>query len=240
MENILEVFFGAFKCVFDNKKALIKALLIPFTFLILISIWSMNNYVNPQTSLDGFKQNILVTFVLLFLEFLLHVSIAISTHRIILMGEESVPEWGKLSIGNNELRFIWYSILVVVIMIPTALLSFIPTIGLPLAFVGIAYLAGRVSLILPATATEQDWNISDAWDKSRNHQLLMSLTVVIFPIIFGIPELLLSYLPYMEIPVIIISIFTTVLVVAALSVVFKLITDEEDDEYQKIPLNPYK
>jgi len=68
----------------------------------------------------------------------------------------------------------------------------------------------------------------------------MIATVGIFPLIFSIPEYLLSHLPYSKIPENLLSSLMTVFVVSALSVAYKLIQsnskiediEKTKDEYQ--------
>ena len=236
MDDILKVFFGAFNVVLHNKTALFKALLIPFILLVIVDFSTFN-----------FETHIVGSILLLFVNFILHTMIAVTTHRIILLGKESVPEWGRF-FSMRDLRFILYSVGLVILMIPIALISsLVPSAGGLIGMLIIIYLSSRLSLVFPSIAIEENWNFQESWANTKDYQLMMLVTVVVFPIIIGIPEYLLAYLPYSEIPTTILSILTTIFVVSALSVAFTIIhgevEPEEKDEYHPIPdihsNNPY-
>lgn len=216
---IWKILGGAFGYVFEYRSQLGKALLVPFLVMAGLGLYEP----------DSESVNWPIVIAALLAQILLYTVIAITTHRIILMGPSSIPEWGLYMPSKREIRFILYSIGIGLAMIPLGFLLFIPVIGTPVAIVAIAYVMGRLSLVFPAIATDQGWTFSDSWKATESHQILMMIVAFVFPALMGIPEDLLSYLPYSTVMVNIVSAITLVFIVAALSVAFKVITEETNE-----------
>jgi hypothetical protein len=213
---------GALGYIFEFRTQLGKALLFPLVILTAMGFYELD---------DGtISWPIFVTVFLV--EMFIYTLIAVATHRVILLGPSSIPEWGILMPSKRELLFLIYSIGVGLIMVPIGFLAFIPLVGLPIAILAIAYVAGRLSLIFPAIATDLGWTFSDSWKATEQYIVLMMFIAVGLPIIMGIPEYLLSYLPYATVLVTIVSVFSMVFLVAALSVAFKVITSEHNENRQ--------
>jgi hypothetical protein len=213
-KKIQKTILGAFGCVIEYRKQFSKALLIPVTVLVLLG--------SIPVSISGLS--LLIFYKIL--AFLAYVFLAIITHRIILLGPGAVPEWGLSAAGKREIYFIGYSLgigLSVTLINYFGLAS--PTIWL-ISIIAMIYILARVSLVFPAVATDSYWTFFDSWKATRGHQTLMLVVVLIFPIVIGIPEMLLSRVPHMGIIVNVLSVVTMVFVVAALSVAFRVVTKE--------------
>ena len=167
--------------------------------------------------------------VLTIVPFFLYAVLAITTHRIILLGPESISEWGVYVPRKREFYFVLYSIGLGLLMIPFGFLALIPTVGWFIAALAIIYMMARLSLVFPAIATDQGWTFSDSWKATRNHQILMMVVVAIFPFVISIPEQLLSHVPYIGVFVSLLSACSMVFVVAALSVAFQVIAESEGE-----------
>jgi hypothetical protein len=152
--------------------------------------------------------------------------LAVNTHRIILLPEDELPRWGSMTFLARELRFVVVGLGVSILCSVSAMLVFIPKIGWVLAIVAVAYIAGRFSLILPATAIDSHWSLKDAWYASDQHQLLMSFVAFGLPIMVSLFQLLLSAIPYSAPLAFVLSLFTTVLLIVALSLVFEDIRNQ--------------
>ena len=216
--NIKRTLLGAFAYIYQYRKPFSKALLLPVVFLVVIELMPVHE--SDTGSI----------FLLRFLSFLIYIVLAISTHRIILLGPQSVSEWGVYMPGKREFTFFMYSIGIGLLMIPFSFLSFIPYMGFLVAGISMAYMMGRLSLILPAIATDREWSFSDSWKATRNHQVLMMVVVGLFPFIISIPELLLSYIPYSGLLVSLLSAITLILVISALSVAFQVIAENPAED----------
>lgn len=211
--DIKRTIWGAFGYVYVYRTPFAKALLVPIAILVILGAIPIQE--------PGSTLMVLLTILPLFIYTLL----AITTHRIILLGPESVPEWGVYIPRKREFHFVLYSIGMGLCMIPFGFLALIPTVGWVIAVIAIIYMMARLSLVFPAIATDQSWSFPDSWKATRNHQALMLIVVAIFPFAISIPEQLLRHLPYMGLLVNLLSAFTMVFVVAALSVAFKIITE---------------
>lgn len=216
--NIWNTLVGAVGYVYAYRKPLGKALLFPLLVTVLIGLYK-----------PGPEQEFVLAFVLLssLASILVYTIVAIITHRVILLGPSSVPEWGIFIPTKRELSFMLYSLGLGFILMIIGFLSFIPIIGFPIAVISIAYVFARLSLVFPAIATDQAWTFEKSWEATKDHQVLMMAIVVIFPFMIGVSEQLLSYLPYGAILVNVASTLTTVFVVAALSMVFNIVTERE-------------
>ena len=211
--DIKRTIWGAFGYVYEFRKPFSKALLLPIIILSVLGVIPVQEH--------GFALMVLLTILPLFI----YTVLAITTHRIILLGPDSVSEWGVYVPRKREFHFILYSVGLGLLMAPFGFLALIPTIGWVMAIVAIIYMMARLSLVFPAIATDQGWSFSDSWKATKNHQVLMIIVVAIFPFVISIPEKLLSYVPYAGLLVNLLSAFTMVFVVAALSVAFQVITE---------------
>ena len=168
-------------------------------------------------------------FLLSFISFMVYIILEITVHRIILLGPQSVSEWGVYMPGRREFDFLMYSIGISLCMIPFIFLSLIPDIGFVISSISMVYMMGRLSLVLPAIATDRGWSFSDSWKATKHHQILMMIVVGLFPFLISIPERMLDYIPYSGLLSSLLSAITLVLVVSALSVAFQVIAQVSDE-----------
>lgn len=213
--NIKRTLLGAFGYVYALRVPLARALLAPVLLLVALDLLPIDGKHPGYVFLGSVASTLLYTLL------------AVTTHRMILIGPGSVPEWGLYPPTRREVLFVLYSIALGLMMLPIGLLALIPTVGMALTLIAVAYLLGRLSLVFPAIATDQGWSFSRSWRATANHQVLMTVVVVIFPLVMSIPELLLSQLPGLGPLVSLIGACTLVFMVAALSVAFQVITRED-------------
>ncbi len=226
-----KIIVNTFDTVFKNSQALLQRLLIP---TILISI--INFYV-PQfiTSIDIDIKNLnfetnesIISLALIFLLIMINFSIAITTHRITILGSSSVPKFGSYIFGLREFKFLLKSILMVIIIaIPVAVLVFIPFIGIFLAIFIAVILTARLSFIYPATACDEESSFYTSWKLTKGHSLLILFSMILFPLIFSISvglvySLLIEFLiklisPNVNILYSFLNVFITVFSISALS-----------------------
>ena len=130
----------------------------------------------------------------------LYAVFATVVHRIVLLGEHSLPHpWG-LFWTERETRFlgwllgIW--VLYLALAFPQAIVRalFSPAedgmdvawIGTILSYILVCYFTGRFGLVLPATAVDRRSNFRDSWDMSRGHGMTIAMALVI-PAMIMIP-----------------------------------------------------
>jgi len=212
--DILQTLKDSLSFVYYYRRLLGKVILIPISLITLLSFIEF--------------ENTFYNFSLSLITFVIYTYVAISTHRIILIGPSSIPKSGIYIPSKRDVKFIVYTLGICILMIPAVLLAFIPYAGAVMVLIAVFYLLGRLSLVFPAIAIDQHLSFSDSWNNTKNYQFSMMVIVAIFPFVISIPEKLLSYLPYTQILVNIISLITTVFVVAALSTAYKNINEQHN------------
>jgi hypothetical protein len=178
-----KVLAGTFVVVAERWRLLVKRLVIPFLLLLPVSF--MRAWEAIQTS------DTLLYLIMLVLQTLF----AVTTHRLILLGEASVPEWGLKSWTMRESMFALHlfgvSAVAVLLLI---ILGLIPMIGGVVGLVTTFWFGSRVALVFPAIAIGQGVTIPLAWRLSRRHQLPLFMILFAFPFLAA-PVFLLAVLP---------------------------------------------
>lgn len=169
-----------------------------------------------------------VTFLMIsvLVQWVILTMLAVTIHRIVLLGPNSVKEWSLYFPGSRELSFFINSFLIGLILIPVGLTSLIPGIGEYVSVIVGVYIIGRLSLVFPSIATDSPLSISDSWSATQGHKVLMLVVVAVFPITLSIPELVIARIPSVEFSIIvanILSLVAMVFIVAALSESYRLI-----------------
>lgn len=214
---ILEAFF----CVDKYKQILVKALAIPFVILLAIDASSLL-YLHPVLSWALTVLGIGVQAVL-----------AITTHRVLLLGPSSVSTWGITSWSKRETSFVLHVIGLGLLMIPIAFTAMIPIVGILVAIVLICWVTGRLSLVFPGIALDKEMSFKLSWEMTKNYQMLMFLVVIPFPLLLAIPTIILNFIPHTFLLSSFISTFLIVFQVAALSMVYQLISEGMDEKGQE-------
>lgn len=209
-----EVALGAVGYVLELKRPLAKALLLPFVFYLVIEI------------VAEFELNLTAYVFLTILSVLVQTIFAITTHRMILLGPQFVPEWGQLSWSRRETFFALHVVGLGLVLASVCLLWFIPVVGWILAIGLTIWLAARLSLVFPAIAINHGVTFGLSWKLTKNYQLLMMGVVIVFPLLFLIPIALFGLIPYTLLLTNFLEVFATVFMVAALSVAYKVIYGE--------------
>ena len=210
-----KVMAGAFYYVYENRVSLVKALSLPFiAFLVLGFIW--------EFEIDG-----PIWYLLVALESFLQVIFAITTHRIVLLEKESVPEWGLRSWSKRETFYCLHILGLAMISTVPVSLGLIPFVGPAIALLTIFWVCSRLSLVFPGIAVDKGVSFQMSWDLTKDYQLLMLLVIIVCPVLLAIPIILLSLIPYTFILTNFISTLVIVFEVAALSMAYQLITSEQ-------------
>jgi len=213
LDDIEDAIFNSINIIILHRIIIMKTLVFPIVATSAILIF--------QPDKPSFTEMILITLT----EWFIYTMLAVTIHRIILLGPESVSNWGLNIPGTRELNFFYHSFLIGVLIIPAAITAFIPNIGIFIAAFLMAYIISRLSLVFPSIATDKPVSISESWSATSNHQILMIIVVVIFPVIFSLPELIISIILNGSLALIlvnIVSLITLIFIVAALSECYKL------------------
>lgn len=156
--------------------------------------------------------NVAVRLVKSIIDSVILAIIAITVHRIVLLGPGSVPRYGLSAWTMRETRFLgWWLVaefyLTVIASILGTILSEIlgalEVVGIPfgsLAGFLMGYffamtLSARISLLLPSTALDKRDNMRWAFDISRGVSYRLAVLVGIAPTITALLAILILYLP---------------------------------------------
>ncbi len=181
------------KSIFRVRKKLTKALLIPFFFVSLLAV------AEYQLELAYVQDKVWYQLILLPFDFVLTGLIAIVVHRILLLGENSVSNWGIVAWTKREARFV--SRYIGISLILGSMLFFLYAIKIGTINIGLitAILFGfilwsRWLLIFPGIAVDQPLSLAQSWALTENCKLLMALVAVVLPITFVLLSIAL-YIP---------------------------------------------
>jgi len=181
--------------IYRKRASLLNALLIPTCGLLLIGTLSSELGSSP----------IAQTFLALaYIPF--YVVIATACHRVVLLGENSLPNRWGLFWTERETRFLGWFIgicfLYFGLSLPTVIiLAFFSNmvvgwnttwIATFISYIVVAYFEGRFSLVLPATAIDKRSDFKKSWAMSRGKGMLIAIALVI-PAMILIPIETLLY-----------------------------------------------
>ena len=77
-----------------------------------------------------------------------------------------------------------------------------------------------MSLVFPSIAIDKKFDFKDSWDATKGHKLMMFVVVAVFPFTLGVFEFMLGRIQGITFVLQLISLFTTIYIVATLSVAY--------------------
>ena len=181
---------------------------------------------------------------------------AVTTHRLVLLGSDSVPTWGLRKITRREVFFFFHALIffaglaTLLYIMPRTLAQVLPYLMLlnpefflenyyvymiPVAIIGVFFICVgliatiRFTLVFPAIAIGQGVTFPLSWKLSKRHQIPLFITLIGFPLILGTPEILLNTVPGNTVVVSMLGLLMNVFVVAALSISYREICKIEYD-----------
>lgn len=164
-----------------------RTTLVGAAFLPIAGIFFVNALA-AELSLSGFSQIALVlTTVPLYALF------ATVVHRVVLLGEHSLPNRWGIFWTERETRFLgWFigiCLLYFALFLPTGLMSIafsediagsnVAWVATILSYILVAYFEGRFSLVLPATAVDRRSSFKESWGMSRGKGMIIAVALVI-------------------------------------------------------------
>lgn len=190
---ILPVVKAAFTEAALHWRALLRALIIPAAVL------SVLEFLQVQVVVDQIDQEGESFWWLLPLwaaQGLVYVLYATSCHRIVLLGDDSLPNRWGLFWTARETRFLGWSLVVLLLLLlgllPFFFAAFLTVIQfssnvtqwlegstMAVAFPLAIYVMFRASLVLPATAIDQRLRFGEAWRLSQGNGWRLSIALVI-------------------------------------------------------------
>lgn len=243
-----------FNGIFEKKNQLLKALLIPFFIIVLFE------QILPYFSL---AQNKIFLFISAIVLFSINILIAITTHRVLLMKEESVPTWGMFKFTDREFKFFFYTLFICIFVVLSAFLFVFFLAFLfdssyeymyPVAVASTTLIAllifSRLSLVLPSIAVDKDLSFSDAWKLTSKHKILCMFTIIIIPsliailisLVYGIAIEFLTAVISTKLNFLnsLLTLFVNVFIISALSATYKFLVPDDYFEKEEVSVTQSK
>jgi len=232
------------KDIFDNYEAIGRALVIP-TILLLILNFASTSFTSPDKHFSA------VSIFFLFLSLLVDIVILITVHRILILGNDSVPIWGIQKFEKREFSFFQKYLIVALVFVVVVVLStaFFQLFGVNIfvaifitMFVCAIYLS-RVSLVFPAIAVDTKMTFKESFEFTKDFKLLIFVTVIVFPILFslivgGIYTFIISILvasisTHLNLLMVLLNVAISVFLVSALSNTYMYISETLASRYDE-------
>lgn len=184
---VLQIMGIAYGEVMRNRRAILKGCLIPWAVL-----WVMSCPLFPA----GMR------ILLLLPEVVAGTMVAVTCHRILLLGPRSLSsEWG-LSFGRREARYLWHSVLLGLVSVgvtsgPITLLYLLPAPGLLAPILSsvfillLAYFMPRIMMLFPATAVDQAWTLRASAAMTNPHRTRLLVLIGLSTLVTSVPLLVL-------------------------------------------------
>lgn len=204
-----KVIVGALASVLAELPVLVKALTIPGIIFLVLKFLPIQEITQATA--------ILLVVASLFL----HTVFAITTHRIVMLGSDSIPEWGLKSWSMRETRFLGYLLLfILMISVLVAFAIVTPPIG-PMIVLVVAVVGGcTLTLVFPAIALEEEFTLGDAWRMAQGHIGALIVCIGLFSFLMSMFTFGVAMIPYASPLAAIFELSTNVLTIAVLSIAF--------------------
>ncbi len=188
-KNILR---DTFASVFEEKDALFKALIIPTLLLMFFNYFGAFDV-----------NNLYLSIPIIVLTIIINITISITTHRILLLKENSIPTWGLFKLSSREGKFflstfglgfiiilVGLLIMVVVMIFESLFSNFLNTTLNAIIIICILFailsIISRLSIVFPAISVDKNITFTDSWHYTKDYKLLCFITIIVFPALFAI------------------------------------------------------
>lgn len=231
-----EIIKVTFEKLFSKWQAVTKALIFPLIILMVVEVYTKQMQTAKTFSATEFG-------ILMILSVLASVYIAVTTHRILLLGEESVPSWGSFRFTYRELTYLGKTFLLAFLLaIPIVIVSlvgnFFALAGLMIAVI----LFSRLSLVFPAISIDEPLSFRDSWELTKDYKFLTFLTLILFPSILALVvgfvySIVIGFLmklisPQLFVLSAILDVFITVFIVGFLSSTYMYIRTQKQNYFE--------
>lgn len=193
---VFSIVRAAFQFVWDKKARLLRALAVPVVLMFVAD------------HAFTFAKDDFMQLIPHFFQTLIFILFAITCHRLALLGDQDVPDYGMLTWTKREWQYLGW---VLVIMVICMLISFVTTSLIAssiiknveagarvesfqftrslfyLAFIPVMYILCRLSVLYPAIALDQEVSARWAWQLTAHNGWRMTLIVGLLPWVLYIP-----------------------------------------------------
>ena len=164
-----------------------RATLLGAAFLPIAGIFSVNSLAAGITA-SAWSQ-----FIVLLFTFPLYALFATVVHRVVLLGEHSLPNRWGIFWTERETRFLGWLIgvwfLYFALSLPTGMIALVFSeavtgwdlmwVATIFSYILVAYFEGRFSLVLPATAIDKRSDFKESWAMSRGKGMMIAMALII-------------------------------------------------------------
>lgn len=241
IKESLTVLIGVLATLKDRGLSILKAVFLPL--IIVTGLDSISSFLSDQETISGISYYLII-IILELVSLFQYTYVAVCTHRIVILGKDSVPEWGFRSYTSREGIFYFYSLLFTVlsyaVMSASQLTQNNWVVMIPWIF--ITYILVRFSLIFPAIAVDQYITLKESWRYTQRKFIFMFMATMVWPFLVIIPVVLFVMGVVMIggsiIPLIgviaggIISVFFVIIFISSLSLAYLRIVEKSEDEVQ--------
>jgi len=229
---VLNVLKEAIFLIKENSLLFSKKIFITGSILMVLDFVGQKQY---------FSNNLLSIPVTIIIYSIIFTLFAVTVHRVILLGKQSVPDLGVLSYSSREWKFIWWSIIIGIYFILVALvfafpismlfshsyLGFILVLSMTPAF----YIFARLSMLFPAIAIEKKVGWDWAFKTTKNNGWRLVVIVGVIPIAVSFPaSLLFDINIFLDAILIFFNLILLVFEITALSISFRYLSAHENSD----------
>jgi hypothetical protein len=205
----------AFERVVQNRMHLLNLLIVPF---LIIFGWGILQDKTTSTFLS---------FLSIGVGLIVQTVIAITIHRVILLGSEQVTSENIYQWSKRETRFALHLVALILFMGSIGIVALVFNIfGLIIGPFLSLWVFSRCSLVFPAIALNKEFSFEHSWKLTSEHQLQMFLVVLAFPFLLNMPLFFLKQINGLWMIASILSTLSVVFTIAALSVSYECIVEK--------------
>ena len=141
-----------------------------------------------------FPTNNAFQYFCLFLYLLNYVFLALSVHRVIIVGPDSVPKWVQYTISKRAAYYTLYAVCLFILLMVISFVSLIPTVGGLLQLLFSVYVFARVLLVFPAISVDRYWSFYYSWLQTKQVQdMTLFVAVTMFLMFWLSNQISLSF-----------------------------------------------
>jgi hypothetical protein len=197
---VLRIILDSIQFVWNKKSRMLRALLIPSAAIFILQ--SSTQLTHLISSDPGFSGHALFGWFSFLIQAALYALFAITCHRLALIGNDSVPDYGLLTWTKREWRYLgWFFVIMILFMLYSFVInslhisiitsdveagasvdSFRTTrILLNLLYIPLLYILCRLSVLYPAIALDQPVTAQWAWRLTVHNGWGLTLIVAVLP-----------------------------------------------------------
>jgi hypothetical protein len=196
-----KILLGAFVVPWQRRAALGRSLMLPAGALLLI---------DTLLYATGSGGGLVYQIPIIVVQALVYTLFAVTCHRVILLGDDSVPRFGLASWSARETRFFGWMIGMYLVFAVASLIPLIVLASVLSGFSGAqadaaestqplrwamlaasipgAYVMARLCLVLPATAVDRKVNFPWSWERTASNGWRMAVVAGALPWLVSIAQ----------------------------------------------------